>query len=198
MAWGTFKIPQTTYSHRVGDLLSEIQRHMLEPTIDEGISWQLWTSNEVLNYLRERIAKFLVETGLVIDRTSVTMVAGTALYDLDSTLAELRRVGVDSRGLTICDYWEQDHGTPGWERLSGTPTGYLVNPINQLTIQLDPVPNANGTLRYHYIRSTPFENPNTITDDADFTIYDYVVRVPSNFCWTTKKEVIRFDISMFR
>lgn len=188
MSWIPPVLPQTTYRQKVGELLEEIQRHMLEPTLDKGYTWQLWTANEVLNYLRERIAKFLVETGLMIDRASLTMVAGTATYNLDRTLSEIRRVGVNDRGLTICDYWEQDHGTPGWQVFTGTPTGYLVNPLNQLTIQLDPIPSANGTINYHYIRSTPFEEPDGYNEGDP--IYDLVLRLPTNFAWAIKYGVM--------
>lgn len=186
MDWLSSKIPKVTYHRLVREVLTEIQYHMLEPTIDGGQTWQLWTSNEVLNYMRERISKFLVETGLMIDRASMPMIAGTSSYNLASTLAELRRVGVDNRGLTTCDYWEQDHGTPGWQFLSGVPTGYLVSPLDQLTIQLDPIPIANGTINYHYIRSTPFEDPAT----SEQSIYDFVLRLPANFAWAIKYGVM--------
>lgn len=147
--------PASTYSDYSCRLLSEIQRHMLESTIDGGLTWSLWTQTEVLSYLNQRIVRFIMETGMLQTRTTVA--ATEAAVDLPGDKIDLRRVAWDSGSsvsvLTRTDAWAQDHGQLGWYGLSGTPFAYIEEPLDPLTIQLVNAPSVNGTVDMLYVQA---------------------------------------------
>ncbi len=191
----SFLVPFTAYTCTVEHILSEIQRHMLEPTIDGGVSWQIWEETEVVHYLRERIARFLLETGLVQDRDTITTIAAQKEYDLPTTLAELKRVALSGSGLFPMDYWQADHGKVGWDTTTGTPYGYLEN-VDQLSVELVPSPTTGGeTLTIHMVKSTPFDRPGPTASNPENlslaeTLATYKLRLPGVFCWTIKYGVM--------
>src|SRR5262245_48202613 len=49
-------------------VLSEIQYQVIEPTVDNGVTWTsgLWTATEVLNYLNQRQYRFMKDTLLMM------------------------------------------------------------------------------------------------------------------------------------
>lgn len=189
-------VPFSVYNEIVGNLMDEIQRHMLEPTIDGGLSWQLWSVQEVRNYLKERLSRFLIDTGIVMDRATFTTVTNQSTYDLNSTLADLRWVNVNgaggSRSLPAVDQWVLDHGSPGWESQTGSPDRYLEG-TDPLTLELVPTPSVGGEEgMYQYVKSTPFDLPSG-TASADFDIADlrtYYLRIPAIFGWAIKYGVM--------
>lgn len=189
MAGAPSIIPFTTYNMTVGPILSEIQRHLLEPAIDEGQTWQLWTSNEVLNYLRERISRFLVETSVVVDREGFTLLAGQASLDLISTLAELQNIWVTRSPLVPMDYWSADYGKPGWQDSTGTPYAFSENPLTPLNIQIIPASDASAVGSYTYVKSTPLDPPSEDAE-AGTNLGDYYLRLPSIFSWAIKYGVM--------
>lgn len=149
--------PATTYSDISCRLLSEIQRHMLETTIDGGLTWSLWTQEEVLNYLNQRIVRFLMETGLIQTRTTVAVSAGVSDVSLPSDNVELRRVAWNSGSsvsvLTRIDTMALDYGSVGWQAASGVPYAYIEEPQDPLNIQLVPNPTLGGTVDILYVRA---------------------------------------------
>lgn len=146
--------PAATYNDYSCRLLSEIQRHMLESTIDGGVTWSLWTQTEVLSYMNERLVRFIMETGLLRERVLLNVTSGIAEVSLPSDLVEVRRVALTGEGvLTKIDAFALDHGKTGWETASGTPYAYVEEPLQTLTIQLVNTPNANGTVDVLYVKA---------------------------------------------
>lgn len=180
-----FANPWTAYPVTVYWLMTEIRRHMLEVNDGEE-AWDLWTPLEVMHYLRERLGRFLVETGIVQDVVSLGKVsAGVASYDLPTTTAEIKRVVYDDVGLYPMDFWQVDHSN-SWSEASGTPYGYMEN-VEQLSLQLVPPPDASGAyLKAHTVRSTPFTEPNGGAE----TLMEYYLRVPAIFSWAIKYGVM--------
>ena len=181
-------IPATVYNATMGPILSEIQRHLLEPTIDEGNTWQLWNRNEVINYFRERLSRFLVETLMVTSRVTLPAKAGENTIDLPSTLAELLRVEVGGTGLVPIDYWTADSGILGWEDDTGTPYAYFQDPLAPLTIRLFPTPSSAMNVLCHYISSTPLDAP--AEAEAAENLDNYYLRIPAIFSWAIKYGVM--------
>lgn len=146
--------PAASYNDYSCRLLSEIQRHMLESTIDGGVTWSLWTQEEVLAYMNERLVRFIMETGLLRERTLLPVTSGTAEVPLPNDLVEVRRVALTGGGvLTKIDTFALDHGTTGWEVVSGTPYAYVEEPLQTLTIQLVNTPSASGTVDVLYVKA---------------------------------------------
>ncbi len=144
-------IGQLTYDDTVCRVLSEIQRHMLEPLIDEGVSWQLWTEDEVRGSLEERLCAFLLATGLTRERITVPVAAGALQVDIPQEIIEIRRVqwfdGVNRQTLLRSDEMQLDNGAIGWEGdANGIPANYVQEPLPTLTVILNPPPALQGEL----------------------------------------------------
>jgi hypothetical protein len=136
-------------------LLSEIQRHMLEPTIDGGLTWQLWTADEVAGYLNERISRFLLETGMIRSRIDISQSSNSV--PLPPDLIDIRRVAWDT-GSAISELEQEgafslDHGSVGWETNTGTPSTYHEDPRSSNRIRLDSSPASSGTIKLHYVKN---------------------------------------------
>lgn len=184
--------PFTSYSTTVGEILEEIQRHLLEPVIDGGNSWQLWSRNEVWNYLRERCSRFLIDTGVMKDVVTFSAAAGVSDYDLDSTLAELHAVWLGGKALTAQDAWMLDNGRAGWEEEEGTPDSYVEDPLEPLQVQLVPIPLASAEGAYMFVKSTPLDPPSGSVVDSNnlFTLENFLLRLPAIFSWAVKYGVM--------
>lgn len=143
-------IPATQYTMYSCALLEEIQMHMLESVIDDGTTWSLWTNTEVIEYLNQRIAKFLVATGLIREKVSIT--GSDAIVPLPADLIEIRRTAWNGTGLGRVDDWMMDMGSVGWNTSSGTPYAYIEEPENPLQIQLVPTPSTSGTTEIDYVQ----------------------------------------------
>lgn len=142
---------QLSYSDNMCRVLDEIQRHMLEPIIDEGLSWQLWSESEVRGSIEERLCRFLLESGITRQRISVSVGVGERRPNIPEEIIEIRRVQwLDATGrslLTPVDINQMDNAFPGWQtQTAGTPQFYIEEPVPTLTVELSPVPALAGTL----------------------------------------------------
>ena len=149
-------LPADAYSRRVCELLSEIQRHMLLVP-DAGVTWDVWTSTEVLKRLNERVKRFLMETGLVRSTTRIPVVSATRTVDLPQTLLDTRRAAwvgnTHTANLQRIDHDVLDFGTVGWESTSGTPYSYVEEPLAPLTIELVDNPSADGEVELIFVKA---------------------------------------------
>lgn len=146
--------PASEYNDISCRLLSEIQRHMLETMIDGGVTWSLWTQEEVLGYLNQRLVRFIMETGVLQERIVTTYANGAPEVPLPSDLVDLRRVAiVGGSVLTRIDAFALDSSLVGWEQTSGEPYAYVEAPKEALTIQLVPSPTTSGSVEILYVKA---------------------------------------------
>ncbi len=141
-------LPATTYPDTSCRIYSEIQRHMLESPINTGLTWSLWTTVEVENYLTQRVARFLVDSGLIRERRDVTVTSKEVTLPEDS-LDVMRTVWNDGASRSVLlriDKWALDNGAVGWQATSGTPTYYTEDTSGVLDAEVAPAPAAPGTL----------------------------------------------------
>lgn len=138
------------------DLMQQLQYTVIEPP-DLGQTWPsgLWSMAEVAQYLDQRQNMVLKDTHFQFGIALIRAVAGTYVYDLpDDWINTIRVVWVAINGttkeLTRSDLWEADNGLPGWTTSSGTPTLYY-DGGKPITLQVIPIPAANGTLQVHYV-----------------------------------------------
>lgn len=147
------RVPGSGYSDRSCNILSEIQRHFLESTIDEGATWSLWTQAEVLKYLNDRLKRFYIETGVIRERQLFS--ASSRTVALPSDVMEVRRIiwwsssNVPSP-LTREDKWALDNGFPGWRTETGTPIAYVEEPQTTRSITLYPY-TTGGSIEVCYV-----------------------------------------------
>jgi len=182
----TISIPATRYGKTVADLLSEIQQHMLEPIIDSGKTWQLWSETEVLHYLRERCSRLLLETGIIQYIEQLEVFPNTNTYTLPQTVAELSRIAFSGSVLFPIDDWQID-AIDLTQYVA--PQFYQSPTTEQNTIELIPTPNVSGNLTYQFTKSTPLESPTELsTEDAIFQ--NYLLPIPFILTWAIKYGVM--------
>jgi hypothetical protein len=154
-------MPLANYGDEICRILSEVQRHLLEPTIDGGVTWQLWTAEEVQQAFLLRLNRYLLETGILRKEETDAASDGTALLSQD--VLEVRRVQwrysdrrKAPRGLTRIDHKQADSAAIGeWDEDAGEgePISYREEVTGQDTmiIQTYPKPDDNGELGVRYV-----------------------------------------------
>jgi hypothetical protein len=156
---------------------------MLQPTIDNGLTWTMWTQDEVLEYLNTRLSRFMLETGLINVTTTIPATANDGDYDYPADLIESRRVSWDSgssvSALPRVDPYQMDNASPGWQLTPGTPAAVVEEPRDPLTIRLAPAPDASGNIDVIYIAA-----PGTVGTDCPKLPF------PCNYTWAIKYGVM--------
>ena len=178
-------MPLADYGDEICRILSEVQRHFLEPVIDGGRTWQLWTAEEVQQAFLLRLNRYLLETGILRKEESQAASDGTALLSQD--VLEVRRVQwrysdlrKAPRGLTRIDHLQADHAAIGeWDEDVGEdePVSYREEVTGQDTmiIQTYPKPDDNGFLGIRYV---PYGN--VLFDDCG------TLPIPRMLTWVVK------------
>lgn len=147
---------QAEWGEPIGNILEEIQRHMLEPFSNLGQFWydELWDTTEVLRYARDRVNEFLLQTG--VDRQVASQAVGVGAKSIvapsDSNV--IRRavwfaVSGASSPLELGDFHKADESDPGWEADSGVPERLIL--WGRGKAELHPIPAAAGTLLIDYV-----------------------------------------------
>ncbi len=142
----------STYSTISCQLLEEIQRHLLEPVVDAGQTWSLWTQAEVLGFLNLRLQRFALETGLIRKQAQVTSGSGNLTYPDD--LLEARRLefqGATTSSLDRIDPVASDNSYIDWLNTTGTPIAFVEEPKDSRVFQLVPPPSSNGVVDILYV-----------------------------------------------
>jgi hypothetical protein len=139
-------------------ILSDIQRMLLEPIIDSGVTWSLWTQQEVFDYMTDRINKFLLETGITRTRVAIPLALGQRFVSTPEDCLVIKRVVLQSTTyspLTRVDPFMLDNAYPGWETAGSgtidTVYGYIENPQNGGVIEIARPLNAASTLHIEYV-----------------------------------------------
>lgn len=181
-------IPAGIYSDTKCRVMSEIQRHFLEPVIDGGISWQLWSQEEVHKVLEYRVHRFLLETGLLRKEANVSVAASQTDIEIPQDSIEVRRVDFEyadlskkPRALFRIDTQQADSGQVGWDDSTGEPHSYIEDPrIDTMTLRTCPAPDETGNLRIRYVPMPAF----------DIEILCEPLPIPRMFTWAIKWGVI--------
>jgi len=147
------------------DFLSEIQYALLEPP-DGGATWpsEVWMRDEVIGNLNSAIWGWLRDTHAIVTRVEAAQLAAslgvvTLPADWLATCACVWRSAAGARTpLGPVDRFEGDLALPSWEDTGGTPLGYDDFESDTLTLQLLPIPAANGTLELLYVARTTAVN----------------------------------------
>lgn len=169
-------LPATVYPDTSCRIYSEIQRHLIESPIDEGLTWTLWTAEEVANYLTQRTARFMVDSGLVRERREVPGVTTREVALPTDTLEVLRTVwnsGTARNILVRVDKWALDNGAVGWETASGEPVYYTEDTSSALGAEITPTPATPGALELVIIAAPAVQRAQCYSIDlpAIFTPY---------------------------
>jgi len=158
---GTFNYPMDAWGEPLGEMLGEIQQHMLEVFKNRGLFFydSLWTSEEILRFVENRTNQFLLQTGIVRETASQS-VGTNGQVILPTTSNVLRRAIFTSSAsatfpLELGDYHKADAGNPGWESGSGEPERLIT--WGKGLAELEPKPSAAGTLLLDYVPTYSLE-----------------------------------------
>lgn len=134
-------------------LLEQIQRLMLEPTVDLGESWvsTLWTLDEVLAYANQRQQRFMAETCLTGGWFQQACLA-QEIQPLDQELVFVKHMIYEDED-AVCtpllplSRLSSDLAIPGWPGQTTTaPKGYLISQTATTEFSLVPPPVSAGLL----------------------------------------------------
>jgi hypothetical protein len=180
------EIPQGNYNDTKCRILEEVQRHFLEPNVDRGLEWQLWSYEEVHEVYELRLYRFLLETG--INRKEYEETTRDSQVTIPQDSIEIRRVQWEylderdtPRALRRIDTRQADSGRPGWDTTENEPDTYIEDPmVNTMELTLCPHPDDFGKVgqRYVYMPETSKETPCES------------VPIPRMFTWALKWGII--------
>lgn len=181
-------VPSGIYYDTKCRVLEEIQRHLLEPIIDKGVTWQLWGADEVHKVLEYRTHRFLVETGILRKEVFTPTTIGSTTIAVPQDSIEVRRVDFEysdlrqkPRALQRIDTLQADNGIVGWDDGTAEPVSYIEDPmVDSMTIRTCPPPDAVGTVGIRYVPMPPF----------DQGIPCEPLPIPRLFTWAVKWGVI--------
>lgn len=168
------------------ELLSQIQRLLIEVP-NGGASWsELWSHAEVIDLLNQRMQRMLRETHLTAGIAEVAETMDqeevTLPDDWVATLLVLRRVAGVFSEIPIGDTWQLDHGY-GIATTPGTPQLFVDREGETLEARLFPPPAVAATLEVYYV---PFAD--RATGDNDTLV------IPNDFCLAGLKWGILADM----
>ena len=176
-----------------GRFLDELARVLLENP--EDLPCTAFTafggSAQVLEFVYDRVAKFLLETGLLQQTGTVTSVT-TGVYSLPTDLIDVRRVEINTARVEPVDPQQADYWNAEWQVSSATDAdvqGYYTNPTTQ-GLELRVVPES-ATVTAHSIQyvgaPTRPSVPVSCTETSD--PWD-VFPLPYAFWWVIKYGVL--------
>lgn len=144
--------------------LLELIKHLRESILDDvggtGVDWadliednvassQLrWTNEELTRFINEAQNRVCADALAIKDSTtySLTVVADTAEYTLDSNILQVKGMYSDNSGLRLTEQEYEDlEGVKSWRSKTGTPTHYMLD-IDTNKVRLYPTPEANDTI----------------------------------------------------
>lgn len=159
-----FNLPWTEYGVLANELLNEIQYHLL-CTADLGQTWDLWSKDEVLNRLNERLRHFMMITGIVVQRAFfLSGTTGSSVLSLTPMLRVLR-VSYDAADptqlpvysyinkkiLQPTDQLQADLLFPDWQTSSATPFSYIQDPQRPSEITIVPAMPVNSRVELLFV-----------------------------------------------
>jgi len=133
-------------------------------TLENGAADAAWPSlqtpmfgsQEIIDCLNRVQQDFMLQTGMILTRTTITASANVPLYDTPADSIRPRRIAwtdqSDSltRTLTEADTWELDNGLPTWNQDTGIPLVWYESNLPQQQFGVSPTPINNGTIDFLY------------------------------------------------
>jgi hypothetical protein len=167
-------------------LVSVIEYHLLEPATPTAWTGSgQFTLSDVVTALQRRRDQFLLETGMVLTRTTpiVNPVMGGRV-PLDESIITVRRAAFgNSDGVTSLhreDVWAFNHFARGWVQQPGrppeSPFGYSVGETPPLVLQIVPGLTDRGTLDLVSVSRGTSLNPSG----------PVLMGVPDDWTWVVK------------
>jgi len=133
--------------------------------LDDEVEPYLWSDDKLLRYLNEAEKEACRRQRLLYKNDySISVVADTATYTLDSGLIELRNVRYSNKPVTWKSQDGLDDASETWKTATGaTPESFMVE---GRSITFQPVPNTTWTIAYEGWR-LPTNDINDMEDSPE-------------------------------
>jgi hypothetical protein len=139
------------------DLVNDLQYALMEPVNDfsSSTTWggtEQFSMDDLVKAIQRRRDQFLLETGCVI--TASEIAAGSPFdgrVPLNDSIIDVRRAVWKNLDNVYSTLWRSDERQlnsllVGWATTGGTPQVYSTIVVPPITLQLGPIPDANGSI----------------------------------------------------
>lgn len=146
------------------NIIQQLQYALLESASSQT-SWtgtEMFTYNDLVNAIQNRLNQFLSDTGCVVNRSLVNVLSPPiGRQVLDQKTIDVRRMAW--LGASPLNYyvplWREDErlltaADQGWSVNPGTPEAYSVMAPPPLQVQLSPIPQSSGQIEVLTVDST--------------------------------------------
>jgi len=121
---------------------------MLREVLDDEVHPYLWTNSYLVKALTQGEEQVCRRAYALIDGNTasvcvVSIIASQAAYSLHSRILQVRRIQIGSSEIPLSQKTrdELDDEHPGWWNVYGTPEGYIIEKIGEITFY--PIPEAS-------------------------------------------------------
>jgi hypothetical protein len=167
------------------DLINQLEYNLLEShTVNWPAGWagtEQFTLDDLASALQRRRDQFLLETGLVLSRSTVVPVSDrVALSDqiIDIRRAAWRDATTGTyKTLWKADEWEANSLSHNWENTAATPKAYSTILTPHVSLQLIPPPAPVGSLELITVNAGAAFNP---------TVSATLLGIPDDFAWVVR------------
>lgn len=149
--------PNVTDQYMMADIIYRTLENGNADAVPTGLLTNMFSIQEMVDSINRVQQDFLLETGLILTRTTITPAVGQSKYDLPVNSIRPRRVTwqdtSDSqiRTLTQVDTWELDNGMHNWPTDRDIPVAWWETTLPQQQIGIAKTPSNNGTIGLLYV-----------------------------------------------
>ena len=111
----------------------------------------MFSITEIVNAMNRVQNTFLLDTGMVITRTTIPGLVGVAKYSTPVDSIRSRRVTWDGSVLSQVDTWELDNSDPNWPGNAAVPEVWWENTLGQQQFAVALQPASPGTISLMYV-----------------------------------------------
>ena len=117
----------------------------------------MFSSQEIIDSMNRVQQAFLLDTGMIVTRRTITGQVGKPRYDLPADSIRPRRLTWNdtsdslTRVLTQVDTWELDNGASNWPADRDIPIAWTENTLPQQTVNIAKKPSNDGTIGLLYV-----------------------------------------------
>jgi hypothetical protein len=161
-------------------LCTEIKYSLLEPNpTDQTTFTEMFTASALTNALEKRRNQFLVETGMIISVSEISVPSpSTARVELSDTVIDVRRAAWKDADNHYRNLWQTDDKAltsfvSSWD--SGTPEVYSRINTPLVSVQLQPSPLDVGSL--HLL---------TVDAGQALDLSGVILGIPDDYAWVIK------------
>ena len=142
--------------------------------LDDATQPYLWSDQELIEYFADgeneaaRRARLLIDSSTAAICT-ITVIAGTAEYPLDSRVLFIRRALLDGDKIHRASYRDLDANISKWQTQQGV-ISHFVTDLNTNKLRVYPIPLVAGTLNMTVVR-LPLADMNAPDDEPELKLH---------------------------